>query len=295
MVANHAVGDGECRVVGDIGVNHKAVGPVLYACPFYVAVLAALREPNVAPLARETVVVAVVAHRGEEDGLLKSASHVEGGAVVYPEAGIVGEIELIAGGETQCLIAVDHGVAYYHMRSRVVPVVAVDDGVWNPEGVDLPAAVDVELVDAAGVGGMVVYGVATVGDDGEFLLLVIEIEDYIGLNEEWRGLVVGVDVGLDEDVDAVVGSNLDVARHATGVAVDVDAETVGAWTFDGDGIDKQRLVVVVVDLHVLCCRECGGEDGVEGDRILRKGEPHRTVGEECLFLDTRREEEQWHY
>ena len=34
--------------------------------------------------------------------------------------------------------------------------------------------------------------------------MFVEREDYGVLDEEWRQLVVGVDVGLDEDEDAVV-------------------------------------------------------------------------------------------
>ena len=127
MVLHNAVADFKCWIVVDIGVGLNAYGGILYARPLDMVVLAACRQPDTLPLAGKAVVIAVVAHRAENHRLRESPVHVEGGAVVDPQAGTVGKIEFVASVEVQCLVAVDYSISYDNVRTAVVPVGTIYD------------------------------------------------------------------------------------------------------------------------------------------------------------------------
>ena len=157
------------------------------------------------------------------------------------------------------------------MRQRMVPVVAVNH------------------MHPAARGGFVVDGVAPPRGERQALAVA---ETYGVLDHEGLGLVVGVDIGLDEDEDAVTGHYLDIARHKGGVAVDIEAETAGTPSLEGDAREQHVAASAVVHPHLPGGGGHGGEDGVEADGVDREGQHSLVLVDIALALASRAERQQ---
>ena len=151
--------------------------------------------------------------------------------------------------------------------------------------------VDIEHIHLMGVGRIVVHRIAAIGNNRQRLLLIVEAEHYGILHQIWCCLVVGVDVGLNEDKNTVVGAYLHITGNARSVTIDIDAEARGTTLLQSNTVYQQRLVIAVVDLHRAGHRGHCRKDRVERHGVLRKGQPYRTVSQIAFLFDTRREEQ----
>ena len=240
---------------------------------------AATGEPEALPLPWEEGVPTVVPEGGEEDGLGVGAVGQDAGVGVEDQHGVVGEVELVTGGEGECVAVEDSGGADDDMGSGMVPVGAVDDAV------------------PCGVGGFqaVEDGVTSPGGHGE--PLAVGEEDSVFDDERSMGRV-GSEIGLDEDEDAVASEDFHITSHHRGVAIDIEAEAAAAASGKGDVADQHVFPATVIDFHIASGAAEGGEEGVEGHGVGREFESHLAFACVVSFFaregEPRKENQQHH-